>query len=194
MKQLPIVLASTSKFRAQLLDKLHLNYTTAAPFCKEEQLTDESAKDMAARLSRLKAESLSENFNQHLIIGSDQVCYVNGKILGKPGKKERAIEQLKLASGKVAIFYTGLSLHNSQTQTTEQITTVSQVHFRILTLQEIQRYVELERPYQCAGSFKSEGYGISLFEKIEGDDPNSLIGLPLIALCDMLRKQGYTLP
>ena len=194
MNQLPIILASTSVFRAQLLDKLNLEFTQSAPKCNESQLDNESAFDMAARLSQVKAISLSDKFNKHLIIGSDQVCFVDGQVLGKPKTAENAIKQLQLASGKKATFYTATSLHNSFTGKNQQKTDVFHVYFRSLSIEEIQRYIEQEQPLQCAGSFKSEGLGITLFEKLEGDDPNSLIGLPLITLCSMLRNENYLLP
>ena len=189
-----IVLASTSIFRKQLLEKLNIPFKTASPDVEEAVLEQESPAELVVRLSQLKAQAIADNFPNSLIIGSDQVACIDGKILGKPGNFDNALTQLRQASGKAVTFYTGLTLYNSGSGSSQTICEPFKVHFRALTDQQITRYLEHEQPYNCAGSFKSEGFGISLFEKLEGDDPNSLIGLPLIQLIRMLDKEGIAIP
>ncbi|EEX33827.1 MULTISPECIES: Maf family protein [Vibrio] len=190
MPQYQLVLASTSPFRKQLLNKLSVPFETASPDCDETPFSDERPEDLVKRLAKEKAESCHTN-QPSLIIGSDQVCVIDGKIIGKPLNRENAIQQLSRQSGKAIQFYTGLALHNTETNTTDVKLDTFTVHFRQLTQQQISRYVEKEEPYYCAGSFKSEGLGIALFEKLEGKDPNTLVGLPLIDLIDMLETQGF---
>ncbi|NAW85544.1 Maf family protein [Photobacterium halotolerans] len=189
MKQ-PLLLASTSPFRRSLLEKFGLPFDCASPNIDETPLPDESAEALVTRLAAAKARACRAEHPSHLIIGSDQVCVINGKIVGKPHTAEQACAQLAAASGQTVTFYTGLCVYNAQTGNSDVICEPFHVHFRTLTLAEIQHYVEREQPLQCAGSFKSEGLGIALFERLEGRDPNTLIGLPLISLREMLSRQG----
>lgn len=186
----PLLLASTSPFRQSLLEKLHYPFETASPNIDESALPGESAEQLVKRLAQAKAEACAASHADALIIGSDQVCVINGQILGKPHTVENAVRQLQAASGRTVTFYTGLCLHNADTGHSQVICEPYHVHFRQLTEAEIRRYISLEQPLNCAGSFKSEGLGIALFDRLEGRDPNTLVGLPLIALCDMLAEAG----
>ncbi|WEM41375.1 Maf family protein [Photobacterium sp. DA100] len=188
----PLLLASTSPFRQSLLQKLGLPFTTAKPDADETPQPNEPAEQLVTRLAKAKALACADEHGDHLIIGSDQVCVIDGKIIGKPHTAENACRQLKAASGQTITFYTGLCLHNAKTGESEVICEPFHVHFRQLTDAEIRHYVEREQPLNCAGSFKSEGLGIALFDKLEGRDPNTLVGLPLIALREMLAKQGVS--
>ena len=185
-----LVLASTSPYRKSLLEKLGLPFITAAPEVDETPQLNESATDLVMRLAAEKAKALAKNYPAHLIIGSDQVCVIDGKITGKPHTEENAHQQLRLASGHSVIFYTGLALFDSAQNQLQVVCEPFSVDFRTLTDEEIANYVAKEQPLNCAGSFKSEGLGITLFERLSGRDPNTLVGLPLIALCGMLRKAG----
>lgn len=185
-----IVLASTSPYRKALLEKLNLTFTTAKPETDETPLADESAIELVERLAIAKAQAIASKTPGALVIGSDQVCFNGTQILGKPGTHDNAVAQLKAASGKKVTFYTGLALINSDTGEISSLVEPYTVHFRELTEQMIENYIRSEQPLDCAGSFKSEGLGISLFSRLEGRDPNSLIGLPLISLIEMLEKQG----
>lgn len=187
----PLILASTSPYRRALLEKLGVEFICAAPDTDETPKDGESATDLVQRLAQEKAHSLSEKFPNHFIIGSDQVCVIDGKIVGKPGSIENAHQQLRAASGKVITFYTGLCVLNSHTMQKEFICEPFNVHFRRLTDDEINAYIKLEMPLYCAGSFMCEGAGILLFSQLEGRDPNALVGLPLIALNEILLKFGY---
>ncbi len=185
-----LVLASTSPFRKSLLEKLGMPFITAAPEVDESAQLDESATDLVMRLAAAKAQALAETYPDHLIIGSDQVCVIDGKITGKPHTADNAHQQLRQASGHSVIFYTGLALYDSHSQQLQVICEPFNVDFRTLTEEEIVNYVAKEQPLNCAGSFKSEGLGIMLFDRLSGRDPNTLVGLPLIALCEMLRAAG----
>jgi len=191
---LPILLASSSKYRQQLLAKLQLPFDCASPDIDESLLPGENASDYVQRLAIEKAKALKSEFPKHIIIGSDQcaVLEVNGeqRILGKPHTIENAVQQLMDCSGKQVTFLTGLCCFNSISQQKLSMVEPFTVHFRQLTEKQIRRYIECEMPLDCAGSFKSEGLGISLFSALEGRDPNSLIGLPLIALVDFLEQMG----
>lgn len=187
----PLILASTSPYRRALLEKLGVEFICAAPDTDETPKDGESATDLVQRLAQEKAHSLSEKFPNHFIIGSDQVCVIDGKIVGKPGSIENAHQQLRAASGKVITFYTGLCVLNSHTMQKEIICEPFHVHFRRLTDDEINAYIKLEMPLYCAGSFMCESAGILLFSQLEGRDPNALVGLPLIALNEILLKFGY---
>lgn len=189
-----LILASTSSYRRRLLEKLNLPFETADPNVDESRKPNESAKDLVMRLASAKAHTAANDFPDALIIGSDQVACINGRILGKPGGRAQAIEQLERASGKTVEFLTGLSLVNRRKETQQTTCERFNVHFRILDSEQITRYVDMEQPFNCAGSFKAEGFGITLFERLEGDDPNALIGLPLIRLVAMLEKEGIKLP
>ncbi len=185
-----LVLASSSPFRKTLLEKLNLTFTCDSPDIDETPLKDESIEEMVKRLSEAKARALAEQHPNALIIGSDQSAALNGQVLHKPGNYEVAFEQLKAASGQTITFYTGLCLHNSKTGKSETVCEPFIVTFRDLQDTEIENYLKAEEPYNCAGSFKSEALGISLFESMRGDDPNTLIGLPLIQLCRMLKNNA----
>lgn len=185
-----LLLASTSPYRKMLLEKLQLSFTCAAPGVDEAPLPEETAEALVLRLAAAKAQALAIDYPDHLIIGSDQVCVLDGKITGKPHSAENACAQLRRASGQTATFYTGLALYNSRSRNLQALCEPFHVHFRTLSDAEISAYVRLEQPLNCTGSFKSEGLGVTLFDRLEGRDPNTLIGLPLIALLDMLRAEG----
>ncbi len=189
-----LVLASTSPFRKAVLAKLHIDFITASPNIDESQKLNEPVESFVKRLSLEKAQAVAEQFPTALIIGSDQVACINGVILGKPLTHQKAIQQLTYASGKEVMFYTGLTLLNTETQQAQTLCDTFSVQFRTLQQDEIERYLQTEKPYHCAGSFKSEALGISLFEKLLGEDPNTLIGLPLIKLCEMLRHEQIQVP
>lgn len=182
-----IILASTSEYRQALLKKLGLPFLAAAPNIDESPVLNESAQALVIRLSHAKAQALAAQYRQHLVIGSDQVCVINNKIVGKPHNFDNAFQQLKSASGNKVTFYTGLCLLDTETGKFDVQCELFHVHFRLLSDAEITNYLLKDEPYQCAGSFKSEGLGISLFERLEGRDPNTLVGLPLILLLEMLR-------
>ncbi|MGY2573427.1 Maf family protein [Vibrio sp. C8] len=190
MQNYQLVLASTSPFRQQLLKKLDIPFITAQPNCDETPQTNELPEALVQRLAVQKARSCVVK-TPSLIIGSDQVCVIEGLIVGKPHTKQKAIEQLMSQSGKAITFYTGLALYNSETQKSQITLDTFTVHFRQLKQQMVERYVEKETPLNCAGSFKSEGLGIALFDKLEGDDPNTLIGLPLIKLIQLLENEHF---
>lgn len=190
MKKQTILLASSSPYRKMLLDKLQLQYVTHAPDIDESPLPNESPQALVKRLAQDKAKACLNQWPNALVIGSDQVCVINQQIQGKPYTKERAIAQLEAASGQTITFYTGLCLLNTHTQTLQSDVETFQVHFRHLTHAEIEDYIDKDQPFHCAGSFKSEGLGIRLFDRLEGRDPNTLVGLPLIRLCEMLRQEG----
>jgi MAF protein len=190
---LPIILASTSPFRRELLERLGLAFETAAPDVDESRLENETAEALVRRLSESKARAIGTS-QAGLIIGSDQVATVDGEILGKPGTHERAVEQLRRLSGRSVLFLTGLCLLNSVTDELLLDVIPFRVQFRELDDARIERYLQHDQPYNCAGSFKSEGLGITLFERMQGDDPTALIGLPLIRLSEMLTQAGIPLP
>jgi len=186
---LPLILGSGSKYRREILDKLHLKYEVVKPDIDESAITSESPQHLVGRLAEAKARAVEKLMahKQAVIIGSDQVAVCDGQILGKPGNAENAVKQLLGFVGKTVTFYTGLAVLNTATEQCEVRVEPFNVEFRHLSENEIERYVELEEPFDCAGSFKSEGLGISLFNSLKGNDPNTLIGLPAIALLDMLR-------
>jgi len=186
----PLILASTSPYRRELLGRLGLAFQVANPQTDETPLPNEAPEDLALRLSAAKARAVAANYPDALIIGSDQVATVDGNIYGKPGNHQRAVEQLRALSGKTVNFFTGLCLYNARTGQSEVRGVPTLVTFRQLSDNEIESYLQREPAYNCAGSAKSEGLGIALLESMRGDDPNALVGLPLIALCDLLRKQG----
>ena len=188
MKNYQLVLASTSPFRQEILKKLQISFITAKPDCDETPISGETPLQLVMRLAETKAKSCVVE-QPSLVIGSDQVCVIDGEIIGKPHTREKAIEQLSRQSGKSITFYTGITVWNSETQQADTRLDTFIVHFRDLTEQQIISYVEKEEPYWCAGSFKCEGLGIALFKEMEGKDPNTLIGLPLIDLVDMLDAQ-----
>ena len=189
-----LILASTSPYRQEILRKLNIDFAIDAPEVDEKILGDESPVDLVKRLSQEKALAVAQRHTNALIIGSDQVATLHNRILGKPLTHENATQQLKAVSGQRVDFHTGLCLYNSNTHNMQVSCVPYAVYFRRLSDAQIDRYLKNERPYNCAGSFKSEGLGITLFEKLEGDDPNTLIGLPLIELVRMLQNEGLEIP
>ncbi len=192
MNSQPLVLASTSIYRSQLLSTLQIPFQTAAPDVDEAPLPGESAEQTSWRLAQVKAEVVARRFPDALIIGSDQVALLEGKQIGKPLNHDNAVIQLRSMRGKTVTFYTALSLLNAASGEMQTDVAVTKVTFRDLSDDAIERYLRKEQPYHCAGSAKSEGLGIALISGIQGDDPNALIGLPLILLVGMLEKQGVT--
>ena len=190
MNSQPLVLASTSIYRSQLLSTLQIPFQTAAPDVDETPLPGESAEQTSWRLSRIKAQVVAKRFPDALIIGSDQVALLDGQQIGKPLNHDNAVLQLRAMRGKTVEFYTALTLLNAVTGDMQTDVAISKVSFRSLSDDQIERYLKKEQPYHCAGSAKSEGLGIALISSIRGDDPNALIGLPLILLVSMLEKQG----
>lgn len=189
-----LVLGSTSPYRRTLLAKLGIPFATDSPDLDEARLPGETPQALVARLAEAKARNVAPRYPGALIIGSDQVACLDGKILGKPGDRDSAIAQLTAAAGRAVTFYTGLCLYNSAVGRVQVAVEPFTVHFRRLDRDQIERYVEHEQPFNCAGSFKSEGYGIALFSALEGRDPNTLIGLPLILLVEMLAQEDIVLP
>lgn len=185
-----LVLGSTSIFRRAILEKFNVPFECAKPDIDESPRENETPHELVARLAGEKAQAVATQFPQHLIIGSDQVAVCNGTILGKPGNFENAVKQLTSFSGKTVTFLTSICLLNSNTGNQQIIVEPFNVKFRTLTHAEISHYLKAETPYNCAGSFKSEGLGICLFESLQGDDPNTLIGLPLIRLHELLKNEG----
>lgn len=196
-----VVLGSTSPFRKEILAKTGLSFITAAPAVDETPQQGESAEALVERLAVAKALAVlneqrgkADGVEKRLVIGSDQVAVVNGAIVGKPGDHARAVQQLKAASGQTVTFYTGLAIAAVTAADTVPEVTASvetfDVVFRELSAAEIEGYLQQEQPYNCAGSFKSEAQGIGLFRALRGDDPNTLIGLPIIRVLDILRSYG----
>jgi len=177
-----------------LLEKLGLPFATCAPEVDEQRRPGEAAEALVMRLAEAKARAAAVEHPHALIIGSDQVACIDDQVLGKPGTRDNAIAQLLQAAGRAVTFHTGLCLYHSGYDRVQVVREPFRVHFRALDEAQIARYVDAEQPFNCAGSFKSEGYGITLFERLEGDDPNSLIGLPLIRLVAMLGNEGIALP
>lgn len=187
-----LVLASSSPWRRELLQRLGLYFDCASPNIDENPISGEAPQGLALRLARQKAEALAEQYPQHWIIGSDQVaCLANGELLGKPGTHNNAVNQLTRSSGQQVTFYTSLFLLDSSNGDHQQHCEPFSVQFRSLSQAEIKAYLHREQPYQCAGAFMMEGLGITLFESLQGQDPNALIGLPLIALNRMLINWHY---
>ena len=184
-----LVLASTSSYRRELLARLGLPFETANPELDEAALPGEDPEATALRLSEAKARAVASRYPQALIIGSDQVAFLDGQIFGKPGTHENAVRQLQMMRGRTVNFFTGLCLLNARTGRAHLRGVPTLVKFRELTDAQIDHYLLVEAPYNCAGSAKSEGLGIALIAKMTGDDPNALIGLPLIALCDLLSME-----
>ncbi len=187
---IPLVLASTSPYRKIILAKLGLPFEVVAPYVDEAIHDYESPEQLVARLAEAKAKAVAQRFPAALIIGSDQVAVIDGQVIGKPHTHDKAVAQLKRASGKRVAFLSGLCLYNSKSCCSQTDVVPFYVVMRQLSDQQIQNYLQQEQPYDCAGSFKSEGLGIALFERLEGTDPNTLIGLPLIRLIRMLENEG----
>jgi MAF protein len=184
----PLILASTSPFRRELLARLNLTFQTCKPDVDESPQKGETAMQLVERLSIAKARDARNHYDSGLVIGSDQVCVIQDDILGKPGNHENAVRQLQHASGKTVQFLTGICLYDIDNDRQQSLVEPFQVKFRRLTDHQIIHYLKTEQPYHCAGSFKSEGLGITLFEKLIGDDPNSLIGLPMIQLINLFKN------
>ncbi len=189
-----IILASSSPYRKELLERLQLEFSTESPNIDEECLEGESIEQYVARLAETKTKHVATSYSNAIVIGSDQALECDGKILGKPGTYENAKQQLMAMSNKTLSFYTGLCVFDSSTDKSEKDVIIYRVSFRKLEEQEIEDYLLKEQPYNCAGSFMSERLGVSLMSKMEGEDPTALIGLPLIRLCQMLRNLGVKLP
>ena len=189
-----LILASTSVYRKQLLERLGIPFTVAAPNVDESPLPGESAADLVGRLARTKAEVVARRSTHSLVIGSDQLAMCGRDVLGKPGSGDRAIAQLKSLSGHRVVFNTAVHVVLSDAGTNEGHLDVTTVHFRRLSDDEIRRYVTRDKPYDSAGGFKVEALGISLFDKIDTHDPTALVGLPLIWLSAVLRKHGFNAP
>ena len=187
-----IILGSTSPFRKALLERLDINFDCDSPDIDETPQADEAVEDMVVRLAISKARGIADRHPDSLIIGSDQSAVLNGRKLSKPGNFENAFKQLSDASGQKIIFQTGLCLLNTKTGSIQSACVPYTVVFKELTPSMIENYLHKEEPYNCAGSFKSEGLGIALFERFEGSDPNALIGLPLIQLVDFLKNEGVS--
>lgn len=194
--QTKLILGSSSPYRKALLERLHLTFECHSPNIDESPLEQESASNLVKRLTTTKAFTVhNERMQNHkapnaIIITSDQVAMLDKYILGKPITEEKAILQLTSFSGRKVTFLTGLCVFNQAERSYKYTLNEYHVHFRELSIDDIKSYVSIEQPLDCAGSFKCEGLGVCLFEKMEGDDPNSLIGLPLISLCNLLKEQG----
>ncbi|HEY4365975.1 MAG TPA: Maf family protein [Steroidobacteraceae bacterium] len=191
---LKLVLASTSQYRRQLLERFGQRFTVANPEVDESPLPGETPIDLVNRLARAKAEAVARRHPRSIIVGSDQIALFGREVIGKPGNPERCIEQLKSFSGQRLAFHTAVHVIHADTGGGEGHLDTTTVHFRTLTVTEIERYVARERPVNCAGGFKAEGLGISLFERIDSQDPTALIGLPLIWVAAALRRAGFYLP
>lgn len=189
--KLPLVLASSSPYRQALLQKLTPHFIAASPAVDETSLPQEAPETLAMRLSIAKASALKIPYAQHLIIGSDQVAALHQQFLSKPGNRHTAIQQLQAASGQCVEFFTGVCVLNSNTGKYLTDLDITRVYFKTLTLAQIERYVDRDQPFDCAGSFKAESLGIALFEKIDANDPNALIGLPLMKLIRLLGQFHY---
>jgi septum formation protein len=193
-KAKPIVLASSSRHRKALLERLGLPFETWSPDIDEKALAGELPRDTAVRLARAKAEAGGKHFAQAWIIGSDQVADLDGKAIGKPGGLDAARRQLRELSGHKVLFHTALCLWNARLERSHERLVTTDVSFRRLTRAEIDRYLAREDALDCAGSARSEGLGVSLLSRLGGEDPTALVGLPLIALSAMLRAEGFDVP
>ncbi len=188
--QTKIILASSSPFRRQLLDRLQLDYESHVPDIDETIKAGEDACTYVCRLAESKARHVARNYPEAVVIGSDQCALLDAGILGKPGSHENALRQLREAQGKTVVFHTGVCVLRLSTGFSAVEDVPFEVDFRVLSDRQLEHYLQVEQPYQCAGSFKAEGYGACLFDKMRGDDPSALIGLPLIRLIAMLESAG----
>lgn len=189
-----IVLASSSTYRKALIARLGIDCRTAAPDIDERALPSEAPAATALRLAQAKAQRISEQEPAALIIGSDQVAVLDDQLIGKPGSHAAAVLQLQAMSGKTVVFHTALCLLNSETHALQLANVPTTVRFRVLDAEQIERYLQQDQPYDCAGSAKIEALGITLVEQVESSDPTALIGLPLIALVTMLQNEGIQIP
>jgi septum formation protein len=190
MPSTPLILASSSPFRRELLARLGLPFEVLAPEVDETAQAGETPQALVERLSAAKARAVAKNRQDALVIGSDQVAVYGDMIVSKPGSHEEAVKQLRAASGRRVTLYTGLALLHAASGRLQSEVVPFHVHFRALTDTQIETYLRKEQPYNCAGSVKSEGLGVALLERFEGDDPSALIGLPLIRLVRMLEREG----
>jgi septum formation protein len=189
-----LILASTSVYRRQLLERLKVPFEVANPGIAEPHLPGEAPPARSARLAAEKAQAVARSHPRALVIGSDQVAVCRSQVLDKPGTEAACWGHLRQLSGSVAEFYTAVALVGPEPDALLAFTDLTRVHFRTLSEEEIRRYVRAEKPYDCAGAFRAESLGISLFERIESEDPTGLVGLPLIALSKALRQAGFELP
>lgn len=192
--QRPLILGSTSRYRRELVERLNLPFTTAAPDVDENPTPGEAPGDLALRLALAKAHAVAALHPDAIVIGSDQVSDLNGQPMGKPLVHERAVQQLRSMRGQTVMFHTAVAVVCKATGFEQSDIAVIKTVFRDLTDDEIERYLRAEQPYDCAGSAKSEGLGISLLDAIHSDDPTALIGLPMIRTCRMVRAAGIQLP
>ena len=190
----PLILGSSSPYRRELLERLHLDFTVDAPEIDETPRSGEIASDYVRRLAHEKAEEVGARHPDALVISSDQCAELNGQLLGKPGAHDAALAQLRQLSGQDATFLTGLCLLDTGNSTCRYFESRHTVYYKELDEEEIEHYLESEQPYNCTASFKSEGLGISLVHHISGDDPTALIGLPMIQLIELLRGVGLEIP
>ncbi len=190
--RMKLILASSSPYRRELLQRLGIPFEVVAPAVDETPAPGEAPQALVERLAVAKAQAVARQRADALVIGSDQVAVYDGAIVGKPHTHDRAVEQLRAASGKTVALYTGLAVINSASGRVQSEVIPFRVVFRALSDSQIENYLHKEQPYHCAGSVKSEGLGIALLERFEGDDPNALIGLPLIRLVRMLEREGLT--
>jgi septum formation protein len=186
-----LILGSTSRYRRELLQRLRVPFQTAAPQVDETPRPGEPPAELALRLALAKAQAVAALHPNAVVIGSDQVADLDGLPIGKPGSHERAAEQLRRMSGRTVVFHTALAVVRAATGHAEVDSAPVRVHFRVLNDAEIERYLRLDEPYDCAGSAKCESLGVALLESIESDDPTALVGLPLIRTCAMLRRAGF---
>ena len=189
----PLILGSTSRYRRELLGRLHIAFDVAAPDVDETPLPDETPRALAGRLALAKARAVGSAFPHAVVIGSDQVADLDGVSLGKPGSHERAVAQLRQMRGQTVVFQTAVAVVCIDTGFEQASLAEVRVKFRDLGDEEIENYLRAEQPYDCAGSAKSEGLGIALLEAIDSDDPTALVGLPLIRTCELLRACGIDL-
>lgn len=189
-----IVLASTSRYRAALMERLRLPFETVAPVCDETARPGESATALVERLARAKAAGVAQRLDDALVIGADQVAVLDDATVGKPGDHESARAQLRACSGRTVLFRTGLAVIDAASDRVRTARVDYAVEFRHLADDEIERYLAAEAPYDCAGSIRSEGYAVALFARLRGDDPTALVGLPLIRLRALLAELGLPLP
>jgi septum formation protein len=191
---LPLILASTSRYRRELLSRFGLEFHSVAPGVDEAALPAESPHDRAVRLALAKASAVATQYPGSVVIGSDQIGVCKGEPLEKPGNAERARLQLQWMSAAAATFYTAVAVVQTEPAHNQQFVDTTTVYFRALSEEEIERYIELEKPFDCAGAFRCEGLGVSLFTRVVSEDPTGLIGLPLIAVARSLRQLGFPVP
>ena len=189
-----LILGSSSPYRRELLERLHLDFTVDAPDIDETPRPSEIASDYVRRLAHEKAEEVGTRHPDALVISSDQCAELNGQLLGKPGTHDAAAEQLRWLSGQEATFLTGLCLLDTASGTCRYFESRHTVHYKELSEDMIEHYLQSERPYNCTASFKSEGLGITLVHHVGGNDPTALIGLPMIHLIELLRDAGFDIP